>query len=665
MPVAADAGAGRGPRASHPRRRTALLAGGLTLAAIVAVFGILAVTRYLPALDEARRLRADLDAMVDQARDAGLAIDRPTLDDLGHRLGGGRERLARLDGLLADDPLVGLARWFPPTSSDVRGADSIAAAAGALFDAADDGLAIAARYIEIRAGHGADGSDTSTLARLVELMATERERAVAAQAAVGRARDALATVPDGPGGTLAGIRDTMLDRLATYGPILDAYVDVSQRLPSILGWDEPRRYLVLTQNPAEIRPTGGYTGSYGIVAFDRGRVTERTFRDVFLLDMPWTYPFVAPPPELAAYLLGPDQPWQLADANWSPDFPTSAQDAVRLYRNEGGEDPIDGVIGITTHTIDELLEVTGPVDVPEYGATVAAGETTLTAIELTRIGRPGENRKAFLSVFGDHLFERLLGLAPDRWGALIERADTIRDEHLLLAWFADPADQRFASDGGIAGAIRQVPRRLRLSRRCQRRARLEAQRGHDPLTRPRHRHRCPRRRASRPRHPVGQRHRDRHRAPYRAVPTLEDLRILGTYVRLLAPRDSRITAVSGGGLVPLTAPAVVGEEAGRAVFGNYLMIPPGTTRLRYAWTSPSVVDVGTNGHAYRLTIQRQPGQRSGPLTVTVRVPEGFAIAAASAPLTIDSTAAGASASLDFDADVELAIRFGSVAAGQP
>ncbi len=665
MPVAADAGAGRGPRASHPRRRTALLAGGLTLAAIVAVFGILAVTRYLPALDEARRLRADLDAMVDQARDAGLAIDRPTLDDLGHRLGGGRERLARLDGLLADDPLVGLARWFPPTSSDVRGADSIAAAAGALFDAADDGLAIADRYIEIRAGHGADGSDTSTLARLVELMATERERAVAAQAAVGRARDALATVPDGPGGTLAGIRDTMLDRLATYGPILDAYVDVSQRLPSILGWDEPRRYLVLTQNPAEIRPTGGYTGSYGIVAFDRGRVTERTFRDVFLLDMPWTYPFVAPPPELAAYLLGPDQPWQLADANWSPDFPTSAQDAVRLYRNEGGEDPIDGVIGITTHTIDELLEVTGPVDVPEYGATVAAGETTLTAIELTRIGRPGENRKAFLSVFGDHLFERLLGLAPDRWGALIERADTIRDEHLLLAWFADPADQRFASDGGIAGAIRQDPGDYvypvdanvapasKLNAVTTRSLDLDI---------------------------AIDAHGDAHHvldilwdnaietdigAPYRAVPTLEDLRILGTYVRLLAPRDSRITAVSGGGLVPLTAPAVVGEEAGRAVFGNYLMIPPGTTRLRYAWTSPSVVDVGTDGHAYRLTIQRQPGQRSGPLTVTVRVPEGFAIAAASAPLTIDSTAAGASASLDFDADVELAIRFGSVAAGQP
>ncbi len=62
------------------------------------------------------------------------------------------------------------------------------------------------------------------------------------------------------------------------------------------------------------------------------------------------------PGPLSRYLLGPKQPWQLADANWSPDFPTSAQEAVRLYRNEGGAGPIDGVLGITTYTIDAAAE---------------------------------------------------------------------------------------------------------------------------------------------------------------------------------------------------------------------------------------------------------------------------------------------------------------------
>ena len=44
------------------------------------------------------------------------------------------------------------------------------------------------------------------------------------------------------------------------------------------------RYLVLTLNPAELRPSGGYIGSYGIFVFDRGNVAEHEFGDVFLLD---------------------------------------------------------------------------------------------------------------------------------------------------------------------------------------------------------------------------------------------------------------------------------------------------------------------------------------------------------------------------------------------
>ena len=77
---------------------------------------------------------------------------------------------------------------------------------------------------------------------------------------------------------------------------------------------------------------------------------------------------------------------------------------------------LDGVLAITTYTIDEFLELTGPIAVPEYDATIASGETTLKALELTRVARPGENRKAFLSAFADRLFDNLLGLPPERLG---------------------------------------------------------------------------------------------------------------------------------------------------------------------------------------------------------------------------------------------------------
>ena len=660
--VTADLGTGSG----KPRRgiRIALALGALALGVLLVGGGILAVTRYLPALDEARALRSDLEALARRAQGAALSLDRPTLDELKRDLAAGRARLDGLSDLLADDPLLGLARSLPPTEQDVRGADALMVATRDLFQVADEGLAIADAYVRTKADHAADPASMSMLTRLVGLMADTHDRAVAAQVAMRRARVGLATVPDGPMGALAGIRDAMSDRLDTYAPMLDGYVGASARLPAILGWDGPRRYLVLTQNPAELRPTGGYTGSYGVLTFERGRVTERAFSDVALLDFPWDYPYIDPPRELTDYLLGPGQPWQFADANWSPDFPTSARDALRLYANESGDDRFDGVLAITTYTIDELLGVMGPIEVPEYGATIASGETTLKTIQLTRVAREGENRKAFLSTFADHLFDGLSSLPPERWADLVDRAGTFGNERLVLAWFKDPLDQRLAQESGFDGGVREDPgdylypvdsnvapasklnaittRRLRLDVRIDAygdvRHTLDVT-WDNPIE-------------------------DEAGRPYRSVPTLEDLRILGMYFRALVPTDSIIESVSGGTLVRLTAPALIGTEAGRSVFGTYLMIPPGETSLRYVWTSPRPIeDDPAGGYRYRLTVQKQPGLRPGPLSVTIGVPPGFRIDSASRGL--EATADTAGATMAFDRDVEFDIHFSGTGAPSP
>jgi hypothetical protein len=122
----------------------------------------------------------------------------------------------------------------------------------------------------------------------------------------------------------------MTERIDRYGPMLSSYVDASERGPSIFGWNGPRRYLVLTQDPAEIRPTGGFIGSYGIVAFDRGRITERVFRDVSLLDEPQDYPSIEPPQELAELLRGRGTPRRMvARPRRAPRTRSSLRERVR------------------------------------------------------------------------------------------------------------------------------------------------------------------------------------------------------------------------------------------------------------------------------------------------------------------------------------------------
>ena len=290
-----------------------LVVGGAALAAV----------RYLPALDQAKALRGDLEQLVNWAKAAGLGLDRPTLGLLQRDEAAARDKFTNLSDLLAHDPLVGLARILPPTHNAVAGADAVALAGGDLLDAADAGLALADRYVSIKerqaaASASATPGQGSALPELVELMATGQAEVDRAVAAVDRAQAALATAPANLPSQIAGIRDVIAQRLADYGPVLRAYADLDGTMPNILGWDSPKRYLVLTQNPAELRPTGGYIGSFGILTFDKGRITERHFQDVFLLDLPWDYPFVTAPPALSRYLLGPKQPYFPAVAGEPP-----------------------------------------------------------------------------------------------------------------------------------------------------------------------------------------------------------------------------------------------------------------------------------------------------------------------------------------------------------
>ena len=152
-PLITQTGPHRQPRASS-RRRKAFVVGGLALLLITAAGTALVAFRYLPALAEARQLRADVELTATRVRAAGLYIDGPTFDLVVQDLAAAHERLDRLSALLAEDPIIGLARVFPPTQADVRGADSVAEAAQELLEAADEGVVIGKQFVAIEDAFG-------------------------------------------------------------------------------------------------------------------------------------------------------------------------------------------------------------------------------------------------------------------------------------------------------------------------------------------------------------------------------------------------------------------------------------------------------------------------------------------------------------------------------
>lgn len=132
----------------------------------------------------------------------------------------------------------------------------------------------------------------------------------------------------------------------------------------ILGGNGPRKYLILFQNNQEMRPTGGFIGSYALVDMANGKIRNMKIDGIFNPDGQLLEKVVPPAPigKISAA-------WSLHDSNWFPNFPTSAEKASWFYEKTGGP-TVDGIITITPTVMQKLLAVTGPIEMPEYGVTV-------------------------------------------------------------------------------------------------------------------------------------------------------------------------------------------------------------------------------------------------------------------------------------------------------
>ncbi len=140
----------------------------------------------------------------------------------------------------------------------------------------------------------------------------------------------------------------------------------SQFIPQISGTENGKTYLILAQNEDELRPTGGFISGAGLLRVNQGNLQTLTFGNAYLVDDYENKPYDLPPEPLRRFL-GMDL-FLFRDANFWPDFSTSAEQAMNLY-TYGQDVKLDGVIAIDQHFIETLLSSTGPVIVPELKST--------------------------------------------------------------------------------------------------------------------------------------------------------------------------------------------------------------------------------------------------------------------------------------------------------
>jgi len=270
-------------------------------------------------------------------------------------------------------------------------------------------------------------------------------------------------------GPLQGQIAVAKDQLQTGAELMSKTITLSELLPVLAGYPNSSNYLVLLQNSDELRPTGGFLGTLGVLQTNLGDLVKFRTSDAYHLDMPASLDAkfqVAPPAPIAKYL-GTNR-WFLRDSNWSPDWPTSAQKIQWFYYNEAkyNSDPeikntpqFNGVVAITPRLVTDLLYIVGPIKVggQEYNKD---NFTDLLQYEVEMAYRDkGVSEWDRKKVIGDILKElktRLFALPTDRYLDLLGALNTNIEKKNILFYFNDSQVQGIARSLNWSGEIQSV-----------------------------------------------------------------------------------------------------------------------------------------------------------------------------------------------------------------
>lgn len=244
------------------------------------------------------------------------------------------------------------------------------------------------------------------------------------------------------------------EKLPLVEDILAQAVIYSGILLEILGHDNPRQYLLIFQNNNELRATGGFIGTYGLLELDQGKISNLLIDGIFNVDGQLHEKIVPPQP-----IQKVSTAWSMHDANWFADFPSSAQKISWFYEKAGGP-TVDGVISLTPTVMERLLQLTGPIEMSQYGVNLNSDnfvELIQYKVEVDydkELNRP----KQILTDFTPKFIKALSELSfQKRAQAIKVILDSLKEKHILI-YFRDASLEKMIVDEGWAGQLLSTDR---------------------------------------------------------------------------------------------------------------------------------------------------------------------------------------------------------------
>jgi len=219
---------------------------------------------------------------------------------------------------------------------------------------------------------------------------------------------------------------------------------------------DTHQWLIVLQNSQEIRAGGGFMGSYALVSWQDGKLANIVFEDIYdasgqLTKLPKA------PPGANEYLSG-NQGWKLQDMNWAADFPSAAHTILSYFTlaNKGSSDTL---IALNTLYIKGLLQITGPLDIPDYQTTITADNfaTELRTNRDTFFAGSSQKKHLLTQVFAS-LQNKLTSLNQDQIHRMIVLFRTQLEQQNILFYSTDRDIQLILEDKKVTGSLALRPK---------------------------------------------------------------------------------------------------------------------------------------------------------------------------------------------------------------
>lgn len=250
-------------------------------------------------------------------------------------------------------------------------------------------------------------------------------------------------------------KENYITFLKSFSEKLSATNEILPAMEKLLFTRGVKVYLLLFQNNMEIRPTGGFIGSFGLATVDKGRLIDLKIEDVYTADGQLKG-HVDPPQPIRKYLSQPH--YFLRDSNFDPDFASSSIQASFFLQKELGVG-VDGVIGINLFTVQKILQILGPLTISDFGGEeINSGNFFFKAHYFSQENFfPGSTQKKdFLTSVANALIAKITAEKDSVLMEVLPAVKELLDEKNITLYTSDESIQKIIEKHGWGGRLSEV-----------------------------------------------------------------------------------------------------------------------------------------------------------------------------------------------------------------